>query len=107
MSSSQAKPDNASNLEVRAQAHWRANLGIVAFILLVWFSVSFGAGILAKDWLDQYSIGGAPLGFWMAQQGSIIAFLLLLVCYMTLSNRNDKKYGFDSDQACDSASEGQ
>ena len=49
--------------------------------LAVWFCVSFGAGILLVDVLNRWHIGGAPLGFWIAQQGSIYLFLLLVVCY--------------------------
>lgn len=79
------------------QRYWRKSLQIVAALLLIWFSVSFGAGILLKDWLDQFSIGNAPLGFWMAQQGSIISFVLLLIIYAVLMNRLDKSFGFDED----------
>lgn len=77
--------------------YWRKSLIIVAVILCLWFSVSFGAGILCKDWLDQFSLGGAPLGFWMAQQGAIISFVILLISYALLMNRLDKQYGFDED----------
>lgn len=77
------------------QLYWHKSLKIVAGLLCVWFSVSFGAGILLKDWLDQFSIGNAPLGFWMAQQGSIITFLILLIVYAILMNRLDKKFGYD------------
>jgi len=56
--------------------------------------VSFGCGILFKDYLDQFSIGGAPLGFWMAQQGSILCFVILLVVYAYQMNKLDDRYGF-------------
>ena len=72
---------------------------IIAGILGVWFIASFGCGILFKETLDQYSIGGAPFGFWMAQQGSIICFVVLLVTYTVLMNRLDDKYGFAEDAA--------
>ncbi len=48
-----------------------------------------------KDELDQFSIGGAPLGFWMAQQGSIFCFVVLLVIYARWMNKLDKKHGFE------------
>ena len=60
--------------------HWRKSLQLVVILLSIWFLVSFGAGIFLKDWLDQFTIGTAPLGFWMAQQGSIICFGLIVVC---------------------------
>lgn len=77
-----------------AQSYWSESLKIVAKLLSVWFFVSFGCGILFKDYLDQYSIGGAPLGFWMAQQGSIVCFVALLVVYARSMNKLDEKYGF-------------
>ncbi len=77
--------------------YWRKSLQIMIVLLCIWFSVSFGAGILFKEWLDQFTIGNAPLGFWMAQQGSIISFVILLITYAILMNRLDKQFGFDED----------
>ena len=74
--------------------YWHDNLSLTIKILIAWFSVSFGCGIIFKEELDQFSIGGAPLGFWMAQQGSIICFVLLLVAYSFLMDKLDKKHGF-------------
>ena len=74
-----------------AQSYWNENLKLVTMLLSVWFLVSFGCGILFKDFLDQFSIGGAPLGFWMAQQGSILCFVILLVVYARLTDNLDRK----------------
>ena len=74
--------------------YWRANLSITFKILIIWFVVSFGCGIIFKEELDQFSIGGAPLGFWMAQQGSIIGFVILLIIYSFLMNELDRKHGY-------------
>ena len=75
-------------------SYWKANLSLVGKLLAIWFIVSFGCGILFKEQLDQFSIGGAPLGFWMAQQGSIISFVVLLILYAFLMNKLDEKLGF-------------
>lgn len=80
------------------KAYWRASLKIVFGLLVVWFSVSFGCGILFKESLDKFSIGGAPFGFWMAQQGSIIVFVILLITYAFLMNNLDKKHGYDEEE---------
>ena len=80
-----------------SKSYWHANLSITIKVLIVWFSVSFGCGILLKEELDQFFIGGAPLGFWMAQQGSIICFVLLLIAYSYLMNNLDKKYGYEEE----------
>ena len=76
--------------------YWKKNLNWLGLILVVWFSVSFGCGILFRDWLDVNfpPVGNAPFGFWMAQQGSIICFVLILFAYTALMNRMDAKYGF-------------
>ncbi len=81
------------------KAHRSACLRIVLSLLGVWFVVSFGCGILFRDALDRFSIGNAPLGFWMAQQGSIICFVLILITYAFLMNRLDKKHGLDEASA--------
>ena len=80
-----------------SKSYWHANLYITIKVLIIWFSVSFGCGILFKEELDQFFIGGAPLVFWMAQQGYIICFVLLLIAYSFLMNNLDKKYGYDEE----------
>ena len=80
-------------------AYWRANVRLVAVLLAVWATVSFGAGILFVDVLNQVSLPGTgfPLGFWFAQQGSIGVFVLLILAYVVLANRLDRAHGVDED----------
>ncbi|NJB85700.1 putative solute:sodium symporter small subunit [Lewinella marina] len=73
--------------------YWRANLRYLAILLTIWFAVSFGCGILFVEPLNQYRIGGAELGFWFAQQGSIYAFVVLIFVYVYLMNRLDAEFG--------------
>ena len=74
------------------QKYRKACLKLVLCLLTVWFTVSFVCGILLRDWLDTFApkVGNAPFGFWMAQQGSIICFVLLLVVYALIMSRLDK-----------------
>jgi len=72
--------------------YWKANNRLILALLFVWAFVSFGCGILFVEWLNQYSIGNLPLGFWFAQQGSIYVFVLLIVIYAVSMDRLDKKY---------------
>ncbi len=60
--------------------------------MAVWFAVSFGAGILFRDFLDRSSLGGYPLGFWFAQQGAIYLFILLIVFYSVRMNKIELHY---------------
>lgn len=78
-------------------AYWKQNLVYIIAILAVWFGVSFFAGIMIADQLDATRIGGFPLGFWFANQGSEITFVLLIVVYVALMNKLDKKFGVYED----------
>ena len=74
-------------------AYWRTNIKYVCILLLIWFSVSYGGGILLADWLNQFKFAGFPLGFWVAQQGAIYVFVILIFVYVFLMNRLDAKHG--------------
>jgi len=83
--------------ETDKKAYWRENLQLLLILLTIWFVVSFGAGILFVDALDQIQFFGFKLGFWFAQQGSIYVFVALIFVYMSKMNALDKKYGVDED----------
>ena len=74
--------------------YWNKNLNYLKVLLLIWFMVSFGAGIIFKDFLNTISIGGFPLGFWFAQQGSVYVFVILIFIYVYLMNKLDKSHGY-------------
>jgi len=76
-----------------AAGYWKATIRLTIFLLLIWFLVSYGAGILFREALDNFSIGGAPLGFWFAQNGSIYVFLALIVIYCIKMTQYEKKFG--------------
>ncbi len=86
----------------QAGAYWRANLRLMAWLLIIWFAVSFGAGILFVDALNQIQIGGYKLGFWFAQQGSIFTFVILIFVYAVLMRRIEKRFGVDDTDEPDS-----
>lgn len=80
-----------------ATAYWKENIKYVFILLAIWFAVSYGAGILFVEQLNEIKLGGFPLGFWFAQQGSIYAFVVLILVYIRLMNKLDKKYGYDEE----------
>ena len=86
-----------SEQQEKATAYWKENLRYLLILLSIWFLVSYGAGILFKQALDSITVGGFPLGFWFAQQGSIYAFVILIFVYVRLMNKLDKKYGYDEE----------
>jgi putative solute:sodium symporter small subunit len=75
--------------------YWSYNLKYLLILLSIWFSVSFGAGILWVEELNKIRLGGFKLGFWFAQQGSIYVFVVLIFIYVRLMNRLDKKFNVD------------
>ena len=75
-----------------AEEYWKKNLKYLVILLSIWFTVSFGFGIILIDELNQIKIGGFKLGFWFAQQGSIYVFVILIFIYIGLMNKLDKKY---------------
>mgnify|MGYP001364076857 FL=1 len=74
------------------QNYWKINLKYLVVLLSIWFTVSFGFGILLVDQLNQIRFGGFKLGFWFAQQGAIYVFVILIFVYIYLMNRLDDKF---------------
>lgn len=79
------------------KAYWSATLGLLGRILAVWFVVSFGAGILFVDFFNTIKIGGYPLGFWFAHQGSIYVFIALIFYYAKKMNDIDRQFDVHED----------
>lgn len=77
------------------KAYWVENVRLLWMLMAIWFVVSFGAGILFRSALDQFSLGGYPLGFWFAQQGSIYVFILLIIFYSVRMKKIERKYDLD------------
>jgi putative solute:sodium symporter small subunit len=75
--------------------YWRQNVRLLLGLMAVWFIVSFGFGILLRDWLDRFILGGYPLGFWFAQQGSIYAFIILIFVYVVRMRAIERRHDLD------------
>ena len=81
--------------EERAKAYWDKNVKLMITLMVIWFVVSFGCGILFVDELNQFQLGGYKLGFWFAQQGSIYAFLGIIFYYAWKMRQIDREFGVD------------
>jgi len=77
--------------------YWSANVRIILISLVIWAVVSFGFGILLRPLLSGIAVGGTDLGFWFAQQGSIIVFLALIFNYAWRMNKLDAKFGVEEE----------
>lgn len=85
------------NLEGNGKAYWRATLKLLAVMLSIWGVTALGVSIIFVEFFNKFKIGGYPLGFWFAQQGSIYIFILLIFVYTFIMGRIDKKYDFHED----------
>jgi putative solute:sodium symporter small subunit len=74
-----------------------ANLRLIIISLVIWALVSYGFGILLRPWLAGIAVGGTDLGFWFAQQGSILTFIVLIFFYAWRMNKLDKEFGVDEE----------
>lgn len=75
------------------KGYWKATIQLILSLLAIWFVVSYGAGIIFRDILDNFSIGGAPLGFWIAQSGAIYVFLILIFYFCRKMSAIERKFG--------------
>ena len=82
----------ASANQEAALAYWKENVRLLITLLIIWFAVSFGLGILLALVLNNIAIAGYPLGFWFAQQGAIYAFIAIIFTYVFKMNALDRKY---------------
>ena len=79
-------------LSERHREYWLKNLRITAFLLVIWFVVTFVASFYARE-LNSVTVLGFPLGFYMGAQGSLIVYVLIIWFYARYMNRLDQQYG--------------
>lgn len=84
-------------MDDQGKAYWNAVLGLIMKVLAVWFIVSYGCGILFAPALNSIHLGGYPLGFWFAQQGSMYVFVALIFIYAKLMRKIDEKFDVHED----------
>ena len=78
-----------------ANAYWRANVRIIWICMAIWALVSYGFGILLRPLVSGIKVGGSDLGFWFAQQGSILVFIVLIFVYAAWMNKLDREHGVE------------
>ena len=83
--------------DAQTGTYWSSNIRIITVCLVIWALVSFGFGILLRPLISGIKIGGTDLGFWFAQQGSILVFLALIFFYAWRMNRLDREHGVEED----------
>ncbi|MEM8799534.1 MAG: DUF4212 domain-containing protein [Pseudomonadota bacterium] len=94
MAATQAVKEKTTS-QTNASDYWKANVRLLLILLAVWFTVSFGFGILLVEPLNAIQIGGFKLGFWFAQQGAIYVFVALIFVYSALIKRVERSFGVE------------
>jgi putative solute:sodium symporter small subunit len=91
---SPSAPSTSPSEQACRRRYWRINLLVMVVLLLIWAAVGLGCGVLWADSLNEFRLPGTgyPLGFWFAQQGSIAAFVLLVLAYCVIMNRVDRRH---------------
>lgn len=84
-------------MDNNAAGYWKATVALLTKIMIVWFAVSFGAAILLGSALNGIQLGGYPLGFWFAQQGSIYVFIVLIFFYAKKMGDIDREFDVHED----------
>ena len=79
--------------EQQRQEYWRYNVRLTTILLVIWFVVTYIVSGLMAGWLNQFTILGFPLGYYMAAQGSLIIFVIEIAVYAKLMNDKDVEYG--------------
>ena len=81
-----------NNTRRNIEQYWKKNIQIVSILLIIWFLASFGFGIILADYLDEISFFGFKLGFWFAQQGSILIFVAIIFIYIRSMKKLDQEF---------------
>lgn len=79
-------------------SYWKDNLRVVSVLLLIWFAIGFGCSVFLISYLNGFKIGEIGLGFWIAQQGSILVFVLIVLTYALWMDHLDRKHGVGDEQ---------
>ncbi len=87
-----------NNTRRNIEQYWKKNIQIVSILLIIWFLASFGFGIILADYLDEISFFGFKLGFWFAQQGSILIFVAIIFIYIRSMKKLDQEFKENIDE---------
>ena len=97
-SKTERKGSFSSENKEMLQNYWKRNISLTLSLLAVWFVVGYIISIILAPWLNNFTFLGAPLGFWMAQNGAIYVFVLLILIYALRMNRLDEEFGVEEEE---------
>ena len=77
--------------------YWRYNVRLTTILLVIWFVVTYIISGLMAGWLNQFTVLGFPMGYYMAAQGSLAIFVIEIAVYAKLMNAKDEEYGIQEE----------
>lgn len=86
--------DEQSPLRLQQRRYWRKTMALTVLLLLAWFVVTFVTSYYSAA-LNAYTFMELPLGYFIAAQGSLLVYLVLIGVYALLMNRLDRQFGVD------------
>ena len=90
-----AQEQESSEASQSEKAYWRANPKVIAILMSIWALTGLLMSIVFVEPLNAFKLGGFPFGFWMAQQGTIYVFIVLIYVYARWMEKIDKQFGVD------------
>jgi putative solute:sodium symporter small subunit len=87
----------STSQDLSGQAYWKANVRLITIHLIIWAFVSYFAGIILRPAMSGIAVGGTDLGFWFAQQGAMLVFIVQIFVYAAQMNRLDRKFDVHED----------
>jgi putative solute:sodium symporter small subunit len=79
-------------LTEKHREYWQKNLNLTMVLLVIWFVVTFVMAYFSVP-LAEITVFGWPLSFYMAAQGSLIIYILIIWYYATRMGKLDEEYG--------------
>ncbi|QTN01116.1 DUF4212 domain-containing protein [Sediminibacillus dalangtanensis] len=92
------EPERVQTLDDKQSWYWKKNIKLISFLLVIWFLVGLGGGVLFAAPLNEVPFFGVTLSFWIAQQGAILVFILLILSYAIRMDKLDREYAEKKDQ---------
>ncbi|MFD2639366.1 DUF4212 domain-containing protein [Piscibacillus salipiscarius] len=84
--------EQKKQLDERQKWYWKKNIRFILGLLVIWAVVAYGGAILFAEPLSNIQLFGVSFAFWIAHQGAIIVFFLLILTYAIRMDRLDREY---------------
>jgi len=88
-------PSAATEIDDNHRRYWRRNLRLTSVLIVIWFVVTFAVAYFAREL--SFRFFGWPFSFWVAAQGALVVYLVIIGIYARTMNRLDVEHGVAED----------